>query len=58
MKQVDKLVAHLVRFAADAIIATSGSPVVVRSTAGDKTSNQVLDHAAIVTLVREVLLPA
>jgi twitching motility protein PilT len=58
MKQVDKLVAHLVRFAADAVIATSGAPVVVRSTGGDKTSNQVLDHAAIVTLVREVLPPA
>ncbi|MEZ4407351.1 MAG: type IV pilus twitching motility protein PilT [Polyangiales bacterium] len=54
MRQIDKLVAHLVRFAADAIVATSGSPVLVRTSAGEKSSNQVLDHPTVRTMVLEV----
>ncbi|MEZ4394014.1 MAG: type IV pilus twitching motility protein PilT [Polyangiales bacterium] len=55
MKQVDKLVAHLVRFAADALVAASDAPVMIRSSAGDRTSNQVLDHASVKAMVLEVL---
>ena len=54
MRQIDKLVAHLVRFAADALVATSGSPVLVRTSAGEKSSNQVLDHPTVRAMVIEV----
>ncbi len=54
MRQIDKLAGHLVRFAADALIAKSNTQVVVRTTSGDRASNQVLDHASVTALVYEV----
>lgn len=54
MRQIDKLVAHLVRFAADLLEVTSGQAVVLRTSAGDKSSNQVLDHRAVRAMVLEV----
>ncbi len=54
MKQMDKLVGHLVRFAAEAVVASSNAPVLVRTTAGERASNQVLDHAAVMSMVQEV----
>jgi hypothetical protein len=58
MKQIDKLVGHLVRFAAEALEVASNGPVVVRTTAGERASNQLLDHAAVTSMVQEVCPPA
>ncbi|MBN8249685.1 MAG: CotH kinase family protein, partial [Verrucomicrobia bacterium] len=57
MKQIDKLVGRLVRFAAEALEVASNGPVVVRTTAGERASNQLLDHAAVTSMVQEVCPP-
>ncbi len=54
MKQIDKLVGHLMRFQAECLVAVSNAPVVVRVSGSERTSNQTLDHAAIVAMVQEV----
>ena len=57
MRQIDKLVGHLIRFAGDALVVVSGAPVSVQTTAGEKTSNQVLDHASVTSMITEVAPP-
>ena len=57
MRQIDKLVGHLIRFAGDALVVASGAPVSVQTTAGEKTSNQVLDHASVTSMITEVAPP-
>ena len=54
MKQIDKLVGFLSRFQAESLTATSGAPVVVKVASGDRTSNQTLDHNAVMVMVQEV----
>ncbi len=54
MKQIDKLVGHLMRFQADSLLAVSNAPVVVRVAGTERSSNQTLDHAAVVSMVSEV----
>ncbi len=54
MNQIDRLIAHLQRFDAAALIAASDAPVVIRTAEGDRTSAQVLDHAQVVAIVSEV----
>jgi twitching motility protein PilT len=57
MRQIDKLVGHLIRFAGEALVVVSGAPVSVITTAGEKTSNQVLDHATVTSMISEVAPP-
>jgi twitching motility protein PilT len=57
MRQIDKLVGHLIRFAGEALVVASGAPVSVQTTAGEKTSNQVLDHASVTSMITEVAPP-
>ena len=57
MRQIDKLVGHLIRFAGEALVVVSGAPVTVQTTAGEKTSNQVLDHANVTSMITEVAPP-
>jgi twitching motility protein PilT len=57
MRQIDKLVGHLIRFAGEALVVASGAPVTVQTTAGEKTSNQVLDHASVTSMITEVAPP-
>ena len=54
MKQIDKLVGHLVRFQAEVLVAASNGPVVVRVGGVERASNQTLDHAAITAMALEV----
>ncbi len=58
MKQIDKLVGHLVRFQAEVLVAASNGPVVVRVGGVERASNQTLDHAAITAMALEVAPPA
>ncbi len=58
MRQIDRLVGHLVRFAGDALVVASGAPVSVQTPLGEKTSNQVLDHASITAMISEIAPPA
>jgi len=58
MKQIDKLVGHLIRFQAEVLVASSNGPVVVRVGGVERASNQTLDHAAITAMVLEVAPPA
>jgi twitching motility protein PilT len=57
MRQIDKLVGHLIRFAGEALVVVSGAPVTVQTTGGEKTSNQVLDHANVTSMITEVAPP-
>ncbi len=57
MRQIDKLVGHLIRFAGEALVVGSGAPVTVQTASGEKVSNQVLDHASITAMVSEVAPP-
>ena len=54
MRHIDKLVGHLIRFAGDALVVASDAAVSVQTTAGEKTSNQVLDHASVTSMITEV----
>jgi twitching motility protein PilT len=54
MKQIDKLVGHLMRFQAESLVAISNAPVVVRVAGSERTSNQTLDHTAVIAMVQEV----
>lgn len=58
MRQVDKLIAHLVRFHAEALVAISNAPVVIRTSTGDRTSTQVLDHPQVMAIVTEIAPPS
>ncbi len=57
MKQIDKLVGHLMRFQAESLVAVSNAPVVVRVGGSERTSNQTLDHATVMAMVQEVAAP-
>src|SRR5687767_5586744 len=54
MKQIDKLVGHLMRFQAESLVAVSNAPVVVRVAGSERTSNQTIDHGSVMAMVQEV----
>ena len=54
MKRIDFYVQHLVRHKADAVVLTSGQPVLFRFAAGDRRSNNPIDHAQVTQLLQEV----
>jgi twitching motility protein PilT len=57
MKQIDKLVGHLLRFQAESLTASSNAPVVVRVGGAERTSNQTIEHAAVMVMAQEVAPP-
>jgi twitching motility protein PilT len=57
MKRIDFYVQHLVRHNADAIVLTSGQPVLFRLPTGERTSSTPIDHAQVTQLVQESAPP-
>jgi len=57
MKRIDFYVQHLVRHNAEAIVLTSGQPVLFRLPTGERSSSTPIDHTQVTQLVQESAPP-
>jgi twitching motility protein PilT len=57
MKRLSIYVQHLIRYDAQALVLSSGAPVVARFAGGDRASNQSIEHTQLVGVVQEAAPP-